>query len=55
MKLATRLTVATVLIAAAVAGNSLGKPSAVAAMHQSNVPGPTPYCNPFTEKCAPMR
>ena len=55
MKLVIRITAATVIIAAAVAGNSLAKPSAVAAIHQSNVPGPTPYCNPFTEKCAPMR
>jgi hypothetical protein len=55
MKIAVRLSAATLVIAAAVAGNSMAKPATVAAIHQANVPGPTPYCNPFTQQCPPMR
>lgn len=55
MKLAIRVSVVTLVLAAAVAGNSMSKNSTLAAVHQSSVPGPTPYCNPFTEKCPNMR
>jgi hypothetical protein len=55
MKTLIRVSGLTLIIAAAVAGNSMAKPSAVAAIHQGTVPGPTPYCNPFIEKCPPMR
>jgi hypothetical protein len=55
MKTAIRVSALTLVIAAAVAGNSVPKNSTVAAIHQSSVPGPTPYCNPFTDKCPNMR
>ncbi len=55
MKLAIRVSALTLVLAAAVAGNSLPKNSTTAAIHQSSVPGPTPYCNPFTDKCPNMR
>jgi hypothetical protein len=55
MKLFIRVSALTLVFAAAIAGNSLPKTSAVAAIHQGTVPGPTPYCNPYIEKCPNMR
>jgi hypothetical protein len=55
MKIAIRLSAATLVIAAAVAGNSMAKPATIATAPHSNLPGPTPYCNPFTQQCPPMR
>jgi len=40
---------------AAVSGNSLPTNAKDAVVPQSSVPGPTPYCNPFTQVCPPIR
>ena len=55
MKLIARVSAVTLVLVAAIAGNTLAKPSTIASVHQSNVPGPTPYCNPFIKQCPPMR
>jgi hypothetical protein len=55
MKIAIRILALCLVAAAAVVGNSLPKNTTVAVIHQGTVPGPTPYCNPFTEKCPNMR
>jgi hypothetical protein len=55
MKLVIRVSALTLILTAAFAGNSLPKNSTVAAIHQSNVPGPSPYCDPFIKKCPNMR
>jgi hypothetical protein len=55
MKLIARVSAVTLVLVAAIAGNTLAKPSTVASVHQANVPGPTPYCNPFIKQCPPMR
>jgi len=55
MKLTVRLSIASLVIVAAAAGNSYSKPSTIAGVNHSNIPGPTPYCNPFVEKCQVMR
>lgn len=55
MKLVIRIFVLGVIVAAAVVGNTLPKPQAVGAIHQSSVPGPTPTCNPFVQKCGNIR
>lgn len=55
MKLVIRVSAVTLVLAGAAFGNSLPKSSAAAAIHQSSVPGPSPYCNPFIEKCGNMR
>ncbi len=55
MKLPLRISVLTLVIAAGFVANSLPASPAANAIHQSSVPGPTPYCNPFTKKCPPIR
>jgi hypothetical protein len=55
MKLAIRIATLALVVAGAVAGNSLPKTSTLAAIHQGNSPGPTPTCNPFTQNCASIR
>jgi hypothetical protein len=55
MKLSIRVIAFTLVVAAAVAGNSLPKNSTVAAIHQDSVPGPLPLCNPFTQTCPNIR
>jgi hypothetical protein len=55
MKLAIRIAALSLVVAGAVAGNSLPKTSTLAAIHQGTVPGPTPTCNPFTQSCPSIR
>jgi uncharacterized membrane protein len=55
MKFAIRVTALTLVVAAAVAGNSLPKNTTVAVMHKATVPGPVPLCNPFTQSCPNIR
>jgi hypothetical protein len=55
MKLSIRILAFAVVAFAAVAGNSMPKTSVIAPSHQNTVPGPTPYCNPFTQVCPPIR
>jgi hypothetical protein len=57
MKSFIRLSACILVIAAAVAGNSLPKPASLARVHRSvnNDPTPIPMCNPFTDKCPPIR
>ena len=55
MKLVIRVSALTLVLTAAFAGNSLPRNATLAAIHQGTVPGPSPYCNPFTEKCGNMR
>jgi len=55
MKLVIRVSALTLVFAAAIVGNSLPKISTVAAIHQGTVPGPSPYCNPYIEKCSNIR
>jgi hypothetical protein len=50
-----RVSALTLLIAGAIAGNSIPNAISATAIHQSSVPGPTPYCNPFEKKCPPIR
>jgi hypothetical protein len=55
MKLALRVAAFTLVVAAAVAGNSIPKNPTVASMHKASVPGPVPLCNPFTQSCPSLR
>jgi hypothetical protein len=55
MKLALRVAAFTLVVAAAVAGNSIPKNPTVASMHKGTVPGPVPLCNPFTQTCQNIR
>lgn len=55
MKFALRVAAFTLVVAAAVAGNSLPNNTVVAVMHKATVPGPLPLCNPFTQACPNIR
>ena len=55
MKFAVRVAALTLVVAAAVAGNSLPKNTDIAVMHKASVPGPLPLCNPFTQTCPNIR
>lgn len=55
MKLTIRVSALVLIIAGAVAGNSLPKVSTASVIHQGTVPYPTPSCNPFTQICPPIR
>lgn len=54
MKFAVRAVAVTLFVAAAVAGNSMSRNSAAAAIHSATT-GPIPMCNPWTQKCPPIR
>jgi hypothetical protein len=59
MKLFIRVTALTLVVAAAIAGNSSPKSTMIANNIPSSVPGgggPMPSCNPFTTpNCPPIR
>ena len=55
MKLGLRVAAFTLVVAAAVAGNSVPKNTTVASMHRGTIPGPVPLCNPFTQTCQNIR
>jgi hypothetical protein len=55
MKIALRFAVFTLVVAAAVVGNSMPKSPSTTPVHQASVPGPLPTCNPFTQKCPTIR
>jgi len=55
MKLAVRILAVTVVVAGAIAGNSMQRNTLVASAGHSVVAGRMPTCNPFTQKCANIR
>jgi hypothetical protein len=58
MKLVLRISALTLVIAAAIAGNSVAKTPVVASNMHSSVPGgggPMPVCNPFERSCPTIR
>ena len=55
MKLALRIFALGLIVAAGVVGNTLPRPQTLSAIHQASVPGPTPTCNPFVQKCGNIR
>jgi hypothetical protein len=55
MKLSIRVAAFTLVVATAVAGNSLPKHSTLAPIYRDSVPGPVPLCNPFTQTCPNIR
>ncbi len=58
MKLIIRIFALTLVVLAAVAGNSVASTSNVASNIRSSVPGgagPMPSCNPFNSNCSTIR
>ena len=55
MKFALRVAAFTLVVVAAVAGNSIPKNPTIASIHKASVPGPVPLCNPFTQSCPVLR
>jgi hypothetical protein len=58
MKLIIRIFALTLIVVAAVAGNSVSMTSAAASNIHSSVPGgggPMPACNPFNSNCPTIR
>jgi hypothetical protein len=55
MKFAVRIFALAVVAAAAIAGYSTPRSSSVLPNHQTATATPAPMCNPFTEKCPPIR
>ncbi len=55
MKIMIRSLALLLVISAALVGNSLPSAVSAAAITSSNVPGPMPTCNPFTQKCPVIR
>jgi hypothetical protein len=58
MKLIIRIFALTLVVLAAVAGNSVASTSNLASNIHSSVPGgggPMPACNPFNSNCTPIR
>jgi len=58
MKLIIRIFALSLVVLAAVAGDSVASSSNVASNIHSSVPGgggPMPSCNPFTSSCPPIR
>jgi hypothetical protein len=58
MKLFIRIAALTLIVAAAVAGNTAGKNTTLASNIHSSVPGgggPMPSCNPFISNCPTIR